>query len=196
MTIDSKAEGAPLPARANQIELAAAIGDANRDARKLLERLGEPDASEQRPTLVEVVAVLRRLIDAIGAVTDDLADAWTVSPLSEEQIAFVIQGGVSPKVFTDQGERDAEDWLVWSAIRSGAERARLNRLSDLPLDEVVPGLRAAVGAFPMDYTDLDRHVVLCAPRESLDGVSPIRWLLQGGDPGTVRELIEDLHRAP
>ncbi len=182
------------PARSDHAARAAAIGDAARDALQLLERLNLAKPVDDDALASEAVAMLRRLTDAVVAVTDELGDARTVQPLSEDQIAFAIQGGVPPHVFADQGRRDAEDWIVWSAVRSDAECRRLDRLADLPFDEVVPGLRAAIDAFPEDFDDLDRHVVLCAPREELDGSSPIQWLLRGGDPSTVLELIDDLHR--
>jgi len=141
-------------------------------------------------------SALRRLTEAIRAVRAEVYDAPPSRPLTDEEVAFAIQGGVPARVFTAEGRRDAEDWLVWSEIRNEADRQQLDQIADRPLAEVVPGLREVIDSFPNGYTDLDKHAVLRTPDEYLDDLSPIQWLLTGREPAKVVEFIEDLGLLP
>lgn len=58
----------------------------------------------------------------------------------------------------------------------------------------LPGLAAVVAALPASWRPRKVHAVMTAPGESLDGLSPVQWLAEAGDPGLVVDLIADLER--
>lgn len=58
--------------------------------------------------------------------------------------------------------------------------------------EVVPGLRAIIPAFPQYTHPLTIQHFMTTPNESLGRLSPVRWLLDGGEVGAVLALVEEL----
>jgi len=170
------------------------IGNATREAERILDDIA--GTSYDGGTAMRLVSVLRRLTNAIRAVRAEVYEAPPSRPLTDEEMAFAIRGGVPARVFTAEGLRDAEDWLVWSEIRNEVDRQQLDQIADRPLAEVVPGLREAIDAFPSGFTDLDKHAILRTPDEDLDGLSPIQWLLTGREPAKLVEFIEDLGLLP
>ena len=137
-----------------------------------------------------LVAALRELVNAITA----LSPGPDRATLTAEEEAFAIAGGVPASAFAEQGRRDAQDWIVWSALRADGERRTLDALLHHAIDEIVPGLRDAIGAFPETCSDLERFTVLTTPDETLAGLSPIQWWLLGRDATTVTTHIDDLGR--
>lgn len=57
---------------------------------------------------------------------------------------------------------------------------------------IVPGLREIIPMFPRSYHPLSIERFMTFPNESLDNLSPVQWLLQGGARGTVVRLIDEL----
>lgn len=58
----------------------------------------------------------------------------------------------------------------------------------------LPGLAQLVPALPDGWRPRKVLAVMTAPSESLDGLSPVQWLAETGQPEQVVELIEDLER--
>ncbi len=173
----------------NASRAARRIGDATRAAQELLD--GTARASSDRGT-TQLEATLRNLVDAITAVWDH-GDPH--SPTPEEQ-AFAIRGGVPASAFTDNGVRQIQDWLAWSALVIDNERRTPDALADRTIFDIVPGLREVIAAFPDDYLDLNRFTFLTTPHEALDGLPPLRWLLLGRDSDAVDRVVDDLNYLP
>lgn len=181
-------------------EDARRIGEAARKAQDLLRTVeatpqGEIDAFHYVHAASVLGVALHELLDAISAVTATRRSGGT-SSLSDEEESFARSAGVRAEALTDERRPRSEDWLVWSAVRDARERAEWEKLAALTAFDVVPGLREVVRAFPDDFTELDMARVMTAPMEELGGASPVRWLLCGGDPGTLVSLIEEFGCAP
>jgi len=163
------------------------LGDAVRASLRLLQDASGTDPGSHAQKLQ---CALRDLTNAILAISPRVP----VYPHDEAEIKSLIEAGVPPQVFTSEGRRAAEDWLIWSAIRDQVEREALDHLTRVPLSSLVPGLPEALEALPDTYTDLDARAVLRSPDESLDGLSPIQWLVSNRDPARVVELFNELGR--
>ena len=172
-TFQSEPEGPHRGARPENADrrAARAIGDATRDAE----------------AVAHLTNALRRLTDAIEAIS---GHRQPKPQLSEAEVASVIAAGVPASAFTPAARRRGEDWLVWSALSDEAERQKLDELARIDAFDIVPGLRELVDDLSPRLIDLDLRAVLLSPHEELDGLSPIRWLLTGGDPSTVRSALD------
>lgn len=78
------------------------------------------------------------------------------------------------------------------ALPSGGGRAI--RFPDWQFGDggVVPGLRAIIPAFPQYTHPLSIQRFMMTPNESLDQLSPVRWLLDGGAVAAVVALVDEL----
>jgi len=165
---------------------ARAIGDATRDAEQLLADLPTMRLSDAE-AVAHLTNALRRLTDAIEAIS---GHRQPKPQLSEAEVASVIAAGVPASAFTPAARRRGEDWLVWSALSDEAERQKLDELARIDAFDIVPGLRELVDDLSPRLIDLNLRAVLLSPHEELDGLSPIRWLLTGGDPSPVRSALD------
>lgn len=178
--------------------LARRIGDAARDARRCLDDLDDTPWPQMDTLYYQQAAgaldvVLRELLEAIEAVSALNREATLDRPLTDAEKEFVASAGMDPEAYDREA---AEDWLVWSAITTDRERARLDRLTEMTALDILPGLCEVIDAFPDDFIDLDRFAVLRSPMEELGGLTVIQWLLLGGDRHTVASLIASLGCAP
>jgi hypothetical protein len=175
---------------------ARTITTVNKQARRLLDALDHVDDTDRDMQFYKDATsgfeiLLRELVRAISAIT--AAARREDSPIMTAAArAAAAAGNASGDAFTSESRLAAEDWLLWSALRMDSERAALDQLSATSALLIVPGLLDVLDAFPADYSDLDQFIVLRAPLEELDGYSPIRWLLTGGDIGTVVTLTKRL----
>jgi len=187
-TFQSEPEGPHRGARPENADrrAARAIGDATRDAEQLLADLPTMHLSDAE-AVAHLTNALRRLTDAIEAIS---GHRQPKPQLSEAEVASVIAAGVPASAFTPAARRRGEDWLVWSALSDEAERQKLDELARIDAFDIVPGLRELVDDLSPRLIDLDLRAVLLSPHEELDGLSPIRWLLTGGDPSTVRSALD------
>jgi len=179
------------------IQIARSIGEARRDAHSALDELATTPWPEKNVLFYKratagLEVALRELLEAIAAAATHPGGRTTEVTLTEDQKAAAITAGVPPDVFSDEAEQGRADWLTWSAIRLAQERDDLAHLSELTAFDIVPGLSDVVAAFASDVADLERFHILRAPMEELGGVSPLRWLLTGGDPQLLVTLIDDL----
>lgn len=58
--------------------------------------------------------------------------------------------------------------------------------------DVVPGLRVIIPAFPQYTHPLSIQHFMTTPNESLDQLSPVHWLLGGGEVDAVVALVDEL----
>lgn len=58
----------------------------------------------------------------------------------------------------------------------------------------LPGLATVVAAVPPSWRPRKVLAVMTAPVESLDGLTPVQWLTEAGDPDQIVQLLEDLDR--
>lgn len=58
----------------------------------------------------------------------------------------------------------------------------------------LPGLAKVVATVSPSWRPRRLLAVMTAPAESLDGLTPVQWLTEAGDPGQVVQLLEDLDR--
>jgi len=183
------------------------IGDASRAARMCLDELDDTPGPQMDAVYYQQAAwtmdvactmdvVLRELLDAIDAVAAAERNVVLDRPLTDAETAFVAASGLAPAVHGEADRKQAEDWLVWSAITTNVRREDLDRLTQMTALDVVPSLREVVAAFPADPIDLDRFLVLRSRGEQLGGMTPIQWLLLGGDPRTVVTLVANLEYGP
>ena len=177
------------------------IGDAARDARRCLDDLDDVpwpqmDAFYYQQAAWAMDVVLRELLDAIDAVAAAERNVTLDRPLSDSEKEFIAASGLDSDVDSAAAHKRAEDWLVWSAITTNQHRERLDRLTEMTALDIIPGLREVVAAFPAELIDLDRFTVLRSPAEELGGMTPIQWLLLGGDPRTAAILVANLKYGP
>jgi len=177
------------------------IGDAARDARMCLDDLDDVpwpqmDAFYYQQAAWAMDVVLRELLDAIDAVATVERNVTLDRPLTESEKEFIAASGLDPDVHGEGDLEQAADWLVWSAITTNLQREGLDRLTQMTALDVIPGLRDVVAAFPADLTDLDRFTILRSPAEELGGITPIHWLLLGGDLRTVVTVVANLEYGP
>jgi len=175
------------------------IGDAIREAHDMLDDLDNTPLNQMDLTYYMTATwildvSLRELLDALAAVTAPYDDAPSTE-FTDEEKAFAVEAGLAP-AFTGDDVREAQDWLVWSAVRTDASRRSLGRLEDLNPFDVIPGLAEVVAAFPPEYTDLDQFTQLQRPRAELRGLSVIQWLLTGGDVSAAVSVIEEIEQWP
>lgn len=185
------------PAQAFAIH-ARTITTINKQARRLLDALDHVDSAERDARFYQdatsgLEILLRELVRAISAITADARREHSSVKAAAAQ-ATAVAGDAAGNGFTAESRLVAEDWLLWSALRMDSERAALDQLSATSALLIVPGLLDVLHAFPADYSDLDQFIVLRAPLDELDGYSPIRWLVTGGDVATVVTLIKNLER--
>lgn len=171
---------------------AARLDHALRVARVVSDAFESPPEGGETP----VPTALRNLLDAIDAVAPRRHDGEQEGPLSEEERDFVVSTGVPVNVFSDFAGQQAEDWLLWSALRDHAVHIRLDQLSEHSALLIVPDLHRVIDAFPLGYTDLDKFRFLRRPDERLDGLSPLQWLLLGRRRDPVAKIITDLNWMP
>jgi len=176
------------------------IGEAARDARHYLDDIDdtprpEMNTLEYMQAAAGLEVILRQLLDAIDAVTADNRTEDKDRPSTATEREFIAAAGMNPNPACDERRR-VEDWLVWSAIKTDHERARLDPLIEMTAVDIIPGLREVLEAVPADYSDLGTFTVLRSPMEELGGLTPTQWLLLGGDTDTVRSLIQDLTYDP
>jgi len=185
-------------ASTDPIRIARRIGEARRDAQSVLDELDatpppEMDALYYRQATAVLDVVLRELLEAVTAATRPLDRTKPATP-DEEEMAFAAAAGVPPEAFSDDAAQERDDWLAWSAIRLAQERDDLVRLSELTACDIIPGLREVVEAVRSNFTDVEGFSILRTPMEELDGVSPLRWLLSGGDVQLLVALVDDVGR--
>jgi len=177
----------------DSVRAAHRIGEAMREARAVLDDLdATPLAKGDGLFHMQAAAVLdvalRELLDAITAATTPT----DLSALTEEEKSFAIQAGVPAEAFGHDAEREREDWLAWSAIRLTHEREELEHLVELTAFDMVPGLSEVLAAFPPTLDNVERFHLLRTPVEELRGLSPLRWLLNGGNVQAVLTWVDDL----
>jgi len=178
------------------VDAACRIGDAARKLRSVLDGLdsvpeNQKDAASH-PATWALAAGVRELLDAI----DTVSRGVTAPEFTEQEKAFAIEAGISADIFTGESIRQAQDWLVWSAVREDTVRRYLERLGEMSAFDIVPGLQDVVAAFPSGFNDLDRFEVLRTPSAALNGLSPLRWLIVGGDITRAVAVVEDLGWLP
>jgi len=178
-------------------DAARRIGDAARELCSVLDDLdsvpeNQKDAPSQLAATWALAVGVRELLDAIDTVSRGL----TAPAFTEQEKAFAIQAGISTDTFTGESLRQAQDWLVWSAVREDTVRRHLERLGEMTAFDIVPGLQEVIAAFPSGFDDLDRFEILRTPSEALDGLSPLRWLIVGGDIARAVAVVEDLGWLP
>lgn len=78
------------------------------------------------------------------------------------------------------------------ALPSGSGRTTRFPAWQFDGQQVVPGLREIVPAFPGYLHPLSIQRFMTTPHEELDALSPVHWLLRGGPVGVVVTLVEEL----
>lgn len=78
------------------------------------------------------------------------------------------------------------------ALPSGTGRAIQFPRWQFEDGDVVPGLRVIIPAFPQYTHPLSIQHFMTTPNESLDQLSPVRWLFDGGEAGAVAALVDEL----
>jgi hypothetical protein len=63
-------------------------------------------------------------------------------------------------------------------------------------DQVLPGVREVLAAFPAGYRPLDVQAVMTGPMEELHGASPKDWLANGHPVAVLVELLSELSWTP
>ncbi len=164
-------------------------------AREMLSALDDaPDATRGFTyyfvSTVKLEMALRELLAAIDAIA--AFDESEASRLTLDEQRFAIQAGVDPEAFSDAGHRRAVAWLTWSAISIGKRTRQLNELTKLSAFDIVPGLAKVVEVFPDNFGMVEKYMALQTPRDELDGLTIVQWLLTGGDPLIAVELVEAL----
>jgi len=183
--------------RIDPVDAARRIGDAARELRSVLDGLDSVPGNRKdvpfHPAATWALAAgVRELLDAI----DTVSRGVTAPKFTEQEKAFAIEAGISAEIFTDESIRRAQDWLVWSAVREDTVRRHLATLGEMTAIDIVPGLQEVIAAFPPGFKDLDRFELLRTPSEALDGLSPLRWLIVGGEITRAVAVVEDLGWLP
>lgn len=78
------------------------------------------------------------------------------------------------------------------ALPSGSGRTTRFPAWQFDGQQVVPGLREIVPAFPRHLHPLSIQRFMTTPREELDAHSPVHWLLRGGPVDVVVTLVDEL----
>ncbi len=175
---------------------AARLGVAVRNGFWIVNALDGPPSGHETPTYyLEAISVLqhalRDLLEAVETVAPFKRKAGTEAS-TESDRPFALDAGVPSTVFTEEGQCEAEDWLLWSAIYRTGVTLGLDELAEQPVDAIVPGIQEVICALPQEYDALERFTVLRSPRDELDGLSPIRWLLLGRPAAAVVAAVESL----
>jgi hypothetical protein len=144
----------------------------------------------------QILATLRQLLNAIDAVAPRPHRGEEEAGLTGDESDFIDSTGIPVTGFTDSARQQAEDWVLWSALRDHAVHIRLDQLAENSALLIIPELHRVIDAFPRHYTDLDKFRFLRRPDEQLDGLSPLRWLLLGRPAPTVTKIVTDLNWLP
>lgn len=84
----------------------------------------------------------------------------------------------------------SEGRLVAFRLNGGVRYPRWQFHDGAPL----PGLARIVTAVPPSWRPRKLLAVMNAAAEPLDGLTPVQWLIEAGDPDQVIQLLEDLDR--
>jgi hypothetical protein len=83
---------------------------------------------------------------------------------------------------------------LYSFLVGGKRRYPIWQFTDDPAQPVLPGLAAVVRAFPEDKHPASIQGFMATQQESLrvegESVTPPEWLLQGGDPKAVVDILD------
>lgn len=144
----------------------------------------------------------------------------TDQPLTSPERAFLVEhGGVRSEALAPEAQAAARITIAEAtarADRQAAERSltaaevaeRYGSLDGLYAihggdlfprwqfaeDGPLPGLGLVLPVIPGGLHPLDVEHIMTTSSEALDGRSPRDWLLAGGDPATVADLLADLER--
>lgn len=124
--------------------------------------------------------------DVIAAAEETAEHARVVGEsVSMEEAAEILGRSLSTL------SRSASEGRLMSFRLGGRVRYPLWQFHD---GKSLPGLPKVVTALPASWRPRKVMAVMSAPAEALDGMTPVQWLAEAGDPDLVVGLIEDLDR--
>ena len=138
------------------------------------QEFADTEASLARGDLAELERKTR-----LGAITDSLSVAEVAQVLSID----------AARVRRRQAKGD-----LYAFVAGGRRRYPLWQFTSDPARPVLPGLAALVQGLPADMHPASVQGFMTTPQEDLRvdgiGMKPVDWLLRGGDPQALVEILE------